>query len=358
MKKIPARRKYSSSSKAGMTRSARKNIRSAIIIAIVFIFSFLFLFSYTFYKYLNQRFASALSPTSYAIADDSIPTISYIVAEDLKSDPVVIKKVEFLIFNKKDRYVHIISVPVDVDYEIPGKFGSETLDKVFALGELNAQDKYVSGAEAISRSVFKLFGFKVDKFVVTDTRYEEFFDAVWRNGGILNMMKMKNVTSLGDHLKTNMDIREFYGMTSFVSSLPGENIIIERNLTPKNFSNTDTFDAFIREFTLDSILFKEKKNIAVLNGTNYSGLASFGSRVIKNFGGRVVATQNTIKTYDKSLIVTDDAASETALFLSRVFRIPNIISKSEAQSHSIMENEIDRSDIVVILGFDTSGDLY
>ena len=357
MKKIPARRKYSSSSKKGLTRSARRNIRSVIIVVVVFVFSFLFLFSYTFYKYLNQRFASALSSTSYAISDETIPTISYIVAEDLKSDPVVIKKVEFFILNKDINYVFSFNVPVDTNYEIPGRFGSETLDKVFALGELNAQDKYVSGAEAINRSIFKLFGFKVDKFVVTDTKYEDFFDKLWSGGGILNMMKMKDVTSLGDHLKTDMDIREFYSLTSFISSLPKDSIV-EKNIVPKSFSNTDVFDNFIRESTLDSVLSREKKSIAVLNGTSYSGLASFGSRVINNFGGRVVATQNTTKTYDKSVIVTDNPTSETVLFLSRVFRISNIISKAEAKSHSIMENEVDRSDIVVILGFDTSGDLY
>lgn len=357
MKKIPARRKYSSSSKTGITRSARKNIRNAVVVVVVFVFSFLLLFSYTFYKYLNQRFASALSSTSYAIADEPIPTISYIVAEDLKSDPVVIKKVEFFILNKDTNRVFAFNVPVDKNYEIPGRFGSETLDKVFALGELNAQDKYVSGAEAINRSIFKLFGFKVDKFIVTDTKYDDFFDKLWRGGGILKMMKMKDVASLNDHLKTDMDIREFYNLTSFISSLPKENIL-EKNIVPESFSNTDNFDNFIRESTLDSVLSKEKKSVSVLNGTNYSGLASFGSRVVNNFGGRVVATQNTTKTYDKSVIVTDDNASETVLFLSRVFRISNIISKAEARSHSIMENEVDRSDVVVILGFDTSGDLY
>jgi hypothetical protein len=43
-------------------------------------------------------------------------------------------------------------------------------------------------------------------------------------------------------------------------------------------------------------------------------------------------------------------------FLSRVFKINSIISKEEALG--FLESEIDRSDVVVIFGFDTLGDLY
>jgi len=126
--------------------------------------------------------------------------------------------------------------------------------------------------------------------------------------------------------------------------------------SPKDFFNTSEFDNSIREFTYESFLAKERKNISVLNGTESPGLAAFGTRVISNFGGRVVSTQNTSKTYDKSVIIADDINSQTVSFLSRVFKINSIISKEEALG--FLESEIDRSDVVVIFGFDTLGDLY
>jgi len=355
MKRIPAQRKNKSVSKTSINRSVRRRVYRIGLVSLVFIFSLLFLFSYTFFKYLNQNFASAYSANSYSISDDKIPTVSYIVAEDLSSNPIVIKKVNFIIFNKENKKVSIYDIPIDVDYSLPGKFGSEVIAKTFALGGLNSEDRYFSGAEAVNRSLFKLFGFKVDKYVLTDREHESFFDELWHEGGALNLMSLKNVSDLKESLRTDLDVREFYDLLSFVYSLPSDRVVSEVNM-PKNFNDTDTFDKYIREFTYESFLAKENKNISVLNGTDSPGLASFGSRVLLNFGGNIVATQNTSKTYDKSVIIADDVNSSTAGFLSRVFKINTIISKEQAGGY--MENEIDRSDVLVIFGFDTLGDLY
>lgn len=351
MKRKPARRK----SKSVISRSVKKNVHKAIIVSILFVLSLTFLFSYSFYKYLNQNFASALSSTSYSILDDTIPTLSYIVTEDLNADPIVIKKVNFILFDKANNKVSIYNVLVNTDYEIPGKFGRDEFSKLFALGAMNSDNPLESGTKIVNRSLFKLFGFKVDKFVLTDFTHESFFDRLWREGGFINLISLKNIYSLEGSLKTDMDLREFYGLLSFVYSLPQDRIIDEVN-TPKSFNSTQSFDDQMREVTYDSDISNEKKNIAVLNGTNYNGIASFGSRVVSNVGGRIVAVTNTEKFYDKSVIIADDVNSNTVMFLSRVFMIPEIIQKDEARSFT--ENEIDRADITIIFGFDTSGDLY
>jgi hypothetical protein len=351
MKRKPAKKK----SKSIVNRSAKKNVRNAVAVSILFLLSLTFLFSYSFYKYLNQNFASALSPSSYSILDDTIPTLSYIVAEDLNADPIVIKKVNFILFDKANNKVSIYNVPINTDYEIPGKFGRDEFSKLFALGAMNSDNPLESGSKIVGRSLFKLFGFKVDKFVLTDFTHESFFDRLWREGGFINLVSLKNIYSLEGSLKTDMDLREFYGLLSFVYSLPQDRIIDEIN-GPKSFNNTQSFDEQMREVTYDSDISNEKKNIAVLNGTNYNGIASFGSRVVSNAGGRIVAVTNTEKFYDKSVIIADNVNSKTAMFLSRVFQIPEIIKKEEARSFT--ENEIDRADITIIFGFDTSGDLY
>ena len=355
MKRSPAQRKYKSGSKTVINRSVRKSFFRIGLVLFVFVISLFLLFSYSFYKYLNQKFASALSYTSYSISDDQIPTVSYIVAEDLNSDPIVIKKVNFIIFNKENKKVSLYDISVDSDFSLPGKFGNEVLSKVFALGGLNSENRFVSGAEAVNRSIFKLFGFKVDKFLLTDLKHSDFFDKLWHDGGVLNYKNVKDVSNLGENLKTNLDIREFYDLMSFVNSLPKDRVVDEKNV-PRNFQDTAGFDSYIKEFTYESPLAKDQKNIAVLNGTNYSGLASFGSRVINNYGGRVVASSSSSRTYDKSVIITDDLGSNTTNFLSRVFKITNILPREQASAY--LENEVDRSDVVIIFGFDTSGDLY
>ncbi len=351
MKRKPAKKK----SRPVVNRSVKKNVHKVVVVSVLFVLSLTLLFSYSFYKYLNQNFASALSSSSYSILDDTIPTLSYIVAEDLNADPIVIKKVNFILFDKANNKVSIHNVPINVDYEIPGKFGRDEFSKLFALGAMNSDNPLESGTKIVNRSLFKLFGFKVDKFVLTDFTHESFFDRLWREGGFINLISLKNIYSLEGSLKTDMDLREFYGLLSFVYSLPQDRIIDETN-TPKSFTNTQSFDDQIREASYDSDISKEKKNIAVLNGTNFNGIASFGSRVISNAGGRIVAVTNTEKFYDKSVIIADNINSRTAMFLSRVFMIPDIIQKDQARSYE--ENEIDRADITIIFGFDTSGDLY
>jgi hypothetical protein len=351
MKKKPARKK----SRSIVNRSQRKRIAQIAVAGIFFVFSLVFLFSYSFNKFLNQNFASALSATSYSISDDNIPTVSYIVVENISASPVVVKKVLFLVFDKQNQKVGIHNIDTGADYEIPGKFGGEEFSKMFALGAMNSENALASGTDLINRSVFKLFGFKVDRFLLVDSSQEDFFDKLWKEGGSINIFNLRSVSNFQNTLQTNMSLKEFNSLLSFLSSLPQDRVIESSN-TPKSYNDTSAFDESIKEETYESYVAVEKKNIAILNGTNYSGLASFGSRVVENIGGRIVAVNNTEKLYDKSVIVAQDPNSKTAAFLSRVFNIPNIINREEARSFN--ENEIYRSDITVIFGFDTSGDLY
>lgn len=351
MKRKPARRK----NKRILNRSQKKYFFRIGVFVLLFSISLIFLFMYTFEKYLNQNFVSALSTSSYSILDDNIPTVSYIVVEDLSVRPTVIKKVNYIIFDKLNQKASIYNIPLYVNYEISGRFGNEEFSKLFALGAMNAKDPLKAGTELINRSIFKLFGFKVDKYVLTDVSQEEFFDRMWREGGHINIFNLKNVTNFENSLKTDLSLAELNSLLTFLDSLPSDRIM-DNAITPQCFCDTESFDNKIKEETIESAIAKENKNIAILNGTDYNGLASFGARVVKNIGGRIVAVGNTEKQYNTSVVIADDPDSKTAAFLSRVFMIPQVISKTE--SYSFMENEIDRSDVVVIFGFDTSGDLY
>ena len=143
MKRKPARKKIRSI----VNRSQKKRITRIGIAGLFFITSLIFLFSYSFNKYLNQNFASALSATSYSIADDNIPTVSYIVAENILADPVIVKKVSFLIFDKQNQKISIYNIPTHINYEIPGRVGNEEFSKMFALGAMNSENAAVSGTE-------------------------------------------------------------------------------------------------------------------------------------------------------------------------------------------------------------------
>ena len=110
---------------------------------------------------------------------------------------------------------------------------------------------------------------------------------------------------------------------------------------------------FLPFLRFDLVLSKEKKSIAVLNGTDQSGVASFGTRVIRNFGGRVVATGNTNESYEESILIVDDPTSESTRIISEIFGIKNIILYSDIRGFS--ESEINRSDMTIIFGLDFAG---
>ena len=349
MKRRPAQRK-----KKVITRPMRKVILRVGIVFIIFLISATFLGLYSLHKYVNHTYASALSTSSRPIVENRIPTISYIVVENFRSDPLVLKKVNYIIFDKDTKKVLLYDLPVDNKYELPGKFGGEDLSKMFALGGLNSDNYLEAGVEIINRSITKLFGFKVDKYILVSEEEQLFFDDLWTRGGVLNLIRVAKFIGSNSSFISNMNLKDLYGLVSFIDSLPRDRVI--KDTSPLCYCNTQYFDDLIREATLESEIAQEKKDIAVLNGTNFSGLANFGARLVRNLGGRVIAISNTERFYDNSFIVADDINSQTVEVLSRVLRIDNIIMKSE--SHSFMENEIDRSDIVIIFGFDTSGDLY
>jgi hypothetical protein len=345
MKRRPARKI--------ITRPTRRIIARVGVVLLAFLISATFLGIYSLYKYVNQTFASAFSATD-SLLEDNIPTVSYIVVEDFSADPVIVEKVNYIIFDKNTKKVTIYDLPTNHDFDIPGKFGKEDLSKMFALGGLNSEVPLEAGARTLSRSIFKLFGFKADKYILVSSKHGVLFDDLWKTGGFLNLLKVGRLTNLEGAFLTNMNLKEIHNLLDFIASLPRDRIVDDT--APLCFCDTQYFDELIREATLESEVSLEKKNIAVLNGTNYSGLASFGARVVRNIGGRVIAIDNTERFYDNSYIVADDINSKTVKFLSDVFKINNIIQKE--QSHSFTENEIDRSDVVVIFGFDTSGDLY
>ena len=102
-----------------------------------------------------------------------------------------------------------------------------------------------------------------------------------------------------ESVRTNLTLRELFDIYSFTRSLPQDRIL-KRNVSGTYLDNPHLLDEEFQDLTFDSTLSKEKKSIAVLNGTNVPGVAKFASRVIKNAGGRVVAVGNTKETYEES----------------------------------------------------------
>jgi hypothetical protein len=359
MRRLPVRKsnRYKRKTKI-IHRGTKKYLTKIVLAAIVILVSIVFLGFIFLNKFLNQNFASALSPSDRSILTDNLPAISYIVVNDLRSDPIVPYKVQYIVLDKDDQKLMIYDVPLTLKFDVPGKFGIEEFSKIFALGGLNSNDPLKSGMAIIDTSLFRLFGFKVDKYVIADRSLESTLDDFWQSGAGFSMFSMldpKTNAKYKNSLRTDLERKEFNNIKSFIQSLTSDRVV-EKTLDNASFDDPSKIDDDIKDLTFDSQIAKENKNIAVLNGTDSGGLALFGARVVENAGGRIVAIHNCSRFYDQSYIIADDKNTATVAYLARVFNIKNILTKSEALSFN--ENEISRSDVILILGFDTAGDLY
>ena len=317
--------------------------------------SIIFLASFLFYKKLSQVFVSADSASSY---QSDFPSFSYVVVDDFKSDPVQLKRVDLVILDKQSSKVLIFEVPLNAKVSVPGKFSTSDLSEVFALGGLNSEDRLTGGLDLVNRTLFNLFGFKVDNYVLVDSSISSKIDQLIYEGDDMPFpfsLTEYNLNEIKASLKTDFCMNCFYQVYNFVTSLPSDRHV-KTEIDLNSVNDPLTIDKYFYDLTLSSKVSAEKKNISVLNGTDYDGAAFLGSRVVKNMGGRVVAISSTQKDYQESILIVDDKTSETAKFLKNAFHINKVLSKEEAGD--IQEQEVYRSDITLILGFDLARYLY
>lgn len=328
-------------------------VKYKIALITLFSLSFLFLVGYFFYNRANKNFASADSYKSSYLQDDMYPAFSYIVIDGFNSDPIKLKKINFVILDKESKKVLIYDIPLNVSIEVPGKYSSSEFSKVFALGGLNNKDPVFGGIDLVNLSLFKIFAFKVDNYILVDSSLEKDLDSFVYNGSL--SLNLTNLKDLKQSFKTNFSLNSFYRIHLFLKVLP-EDRFIKRNLTKEQVENPTYIDDEFRDLTLSSNISQEKKTVSVLNGTDYAGIAHLGSRLVKNMGGRVVSIDNSSKTYDKSMIVADDLDSVTVKYLAHVFKIEDVVKKEDATN--LEDTEFIRSNIVLILGFDLAKILY
>lgn len=304
-------------------------------------------------KLLFYDLAFAFSPTSYDLTKEDYAVISEIEVSGIDtSKPIQISSLSVVVYDTKGKKITKYTLPMALKVDMAGKFGEEELSKLLAVALLQDKDLKIA-ANTVNKTLEKLIGFHVDRYVFIDTHQ----DVTRSIDGLLFLGKTLELTNLKQILlsvKTDMSVNEFYDLVSFSSSLPQDRI--KQQLIDLNdvIDVTKLFDTNFRDLTFDSNVAYEAKNIAVLNGTNVFGVASHGARRVENIGGHVFSSENASRTYDTSVIIADNRESESVKQISKLFGIKNVVSKEEISNIQPQINEavVDRADIVVILGFD------
>lgn len=353
-KKLEKTRKNSGSWKKTSGKSRKSKQAKGVMFRYMGIFalfsvSFVFLFSVVAFKKLTQPFVSAFSTSSYDLRTEEFYTVVLYSVEDLNSDIIELNQVTVMFFDTTSKRIVSYDVPIDMELDVPGKYAVEPLSRVLALG-MTVNNGDFSKAIAVSdQTLANLFAFPIDRYIVVDKNLHDDFQEIFINGNPSIVLDTGFLNSLKASMKTNLSLQEIYFSYSFANSLPQDRFI-KRNIDRNLVEHTDILDEEIVNLTFDSKLALEKKSIAVMNGTKEEGIATFGSRVVNNLGGRVISVNNTTQIQEKSVLIVDDKTSETTKSIMRFFNIDDVIYREDVKD--IYVSEMDRADVVIILGLD------
>jgi len=331
MPKQSARKKRNSSSSRKSASEKKKirqtQIKQILVVASLFLMSGVFLSGYLFYKKITQEYASAFSVSSRDILSNDLFTTVFIAVDDFEAEPLLVKELSLYVFDRSTLKTVIYEIPVDVVIDVPGRFSEEPLSNVLALSMMG-NGTLTEGGQIMSQSVFKLLAFPVDRYILVESGAESATKSLF--SGKLEVTSNADLIKLKEMISTDLSLRELFNIYKFTSSLPQDRIL-HTQIGETYLSNPSILDEELMDLTFDLAL----------------------SRVIRNFGGRVVATGNTDESYENSLLIVDDPTSESTRIISEIFGINNIILYSDIEGFS--ESEINRSDITIILGLDFAG---
>lgn len=346
-------RKSAQKRKRPSKRRSKKTqgLKKAFLLSSILIISSAFLVGYGFYKKFTSQFASAFSPSTYNILTEEIYTAAFVAVEDFEASPLKVESIYLFVLDKSTQKLIRYNVPLEVEIDVPGRFGIEPFSNIPALGNLD--DSMSESAELISRALFKLMAFPVDRYLVVESDMSDLLVNLLE-GALSLPDNDTELLALKDKVKTNMSFRELLDSYSFSSTLPRDRVI-RKDYSDSYAENHLLLDEEFMDITFDSAFSNEKKSVAILNGSGAPGIASFSARVVKNIGGRVVAVGNTATSYEKSVIIADDLTTESTRILKNIFDIEEIVLDSEAREFD--ESEISRSDVTIILGIDFANTL-
>ncbi|HSX32375.1 MAG TPA: LCP family protein, partial [Candidatus Saccharimonadales bacterium] len=190
-------------------------------------------------------------------------------------------------------------------------------------------------------------------------------------GTYTNPLKISQLMSdFGDHVSTDFSITDAVRLMQIGKNIPSKGIVsIGLADPPNNFVTTDSvgsasvvrpsagfgdysqIQSYIRNTLQDPYLSQEKATVAVLNGTNVSGLATAQSEKLKSFGYNVVSVADApTHTYAKTVIVdlTSGKKPYTKNYLQKRYGV-NAVTKLPDTTIQATGN-----DFVIILGQDAA----
>ncbi len=337
----------------GVTRKRSTNSRKLIKARVINVLSILglvffctsFFYALFLYQSISRRFVSAETTLSRLSSPSDIRTLLLVSVDDIDSSDLELVDIVFFAFDTVDHSITQINIDEEITIDMPGKFMEEKLSKSLILGSsLNNSNNLIVNMKTVSNVIQKLMGYNIDNFILTGA---DDYDLVLKSLTMADPASFGKLLLKGD-LITNLSLNDFY--TLYLNSAESDELNYQKYAVSNQNYSVLLVDKYMYDMAFNSKASLEKKTVSILNATDITGVAAFGGRVVRNIGGHVVAENNSVSKVEESVIIADTYDSETLKRIAGYFGITKIYLKTD--QHGFFNNEIDRSDITLILGFD------
>ncbi|HLD51242.1 hypothetical protein A3K34_01005 [candidate division WWE3 bacterium RIFOXYC1_FULL_40_10] len=330
--------------RAVLGRAAKKRVVKYSTLLILVGLSCLFLALSSIYKYLNQNYAWAVEKSSYPTGTGTV-TMAYAVKDGER-----LNEIRYIIFDKSNQRVFIYDMSPDMVFDVPGGFGYEKIGTLPLLATLKGENSEEKLTELLRNTLLGIFSYNVDHYIVVQNKVSVEFNRFFIEGNSLKALNPAFIHDVRSSVSTDLTLKDLYEFSTLINGLPEDRVYKIA---------VDGSGAILEEMSdlsMDSVLARERKSIAVLNGTPLSGIAGRTAKIVENMGGSVIAVGNTVRKFETSSLIVDDLDSASALFLKQVFGISVVESKDTTQLYDV--SEVDRADMTLIIGVDIANKLY
>jgi len=328
------------------TRKSYKKLSKLFAVITIALLTALIFGGYVLFKYFEENYAWAIEESTFAAKLNSNTSFVYLTVDDISAVKPLISRIYFVIADKNANKLIIHNINPELKLDLPGRFGEESLSNIPLLSSLDNKD-YV---QTLSSAILKLFRYSVSSYVLVNKDFEINADKLIIGGDSYQFYNPATLAGINQNIRTGYSLKDLYILSQLADLLPDDRKTLEYVGSPSDI------DVDYTDLNFESILNIEKPSIAVINATGIEGFATFAAEVLENHGARIVGITSVDKVYDTSLLIAADLKLNSVALISGIFDIKSVSSKEEAADLGL--SEVDRADIVVVLGFDTAERLY
>jgi hypothetical protein len=264
-------------------RKTNKTLRFVLACLLLIILIILVGFGYKIYGTLSRSIW------------DGKNQINLVFNSTITGQPVLVAS-----FNPQEKSLNTLIIPGETLVEVIQGYGLYRVESIYSLGELEGK-----GGLLLAGSIQEYFGLPIDGWVAGH-KSKRSVNLVTGAAGSRNYFIDIIVESLKEESRTNLarwdlvrlwwEIRgvrqDRIKMVDLGETSASEEVVLPDG-TKAIKIDPQHLEQIISEVAVDEKIRKEDLAIAVLNATNQPGLATKGSRLIRNIGGRVIGIGET-----------------------------------------------------------------